>query len=741
MATRENKSPLNISETHARILQFLQTSQYAEAEKLCAWLIDANNEAVFEPHFYLGVALQFQGKVQHALEVFKLAQALSTQNIDVMQAIASCLDQLQRYDEAHDQLMGALAIAPQDSNLNANIGAILEKCKKPEGALKYYDIALRLSPKNLTALLNRGSLLATLGRKSEGLAHCQAAYQIHPQVMGTLYNLADALLGLFRYKEALHYCNAGLLIQPRHANLLFKKGLVLSCLRRFDQARSCLAEAQVLDPKVLENALPYVVKMGSHLDVILSPQTLYLDAMYQAQTQCFWQFRTDYMAEWQQAILHPDNAMQSVANVEFGFQVLSLPLGSEVRLKLIKNIAAWVQDMVWLEAVSPFSYAPILSNKIRIGYFSSDFRTHPVGLLSRQIYGLHDKSLFEIYAYSSFNADVKDGVRQSVENDCNIFRDVSLLSDRQVAELINQDQIGILVDLNGSTTMARSKVMAMRPAPIQVAYLGYPGTSGSDYIDYAIVDSVIAHKPAYWSENLMIMPHVFSPYDNETSNHLTIKTRVDYQLPEDGIVFCCFNSNYKIEPEVFSCWMRILKAVPKAVLWLVAASSEVESRLKEAAQAQELDSERLIFAPFVAHEEHLARYQMADLFLDTYWHNAHTTAADALWQGLPVITCAGDVISSRLAASLLHALEMPELITKSFDEYEALAIYYAQNHHARNVMQEKLKSKRYTAPLFDTARTTLNLERAYKMIWQRYCEGLPPANMQVIENNEVTELM
>lgn len=740
MATRENISLPNISETNTRILQFLQTAQYAEAEKLCAWSIDRSAEAMFEPHFYLGVALQFQGKVQHALEVFKLAQALSTQNIDVMQAIASCLDQLQRYDEAYHQLMLALAIAPQDGHLNANIGAILEKLKKPEEALAYYDIALKLNPKNLTALLNRGSLLATLGRKTEGLLHCQAAYQIHPHVIGTLYNLADALLGLFRYEEALHYCNNGLAMQPKHANLLFKKGLALSCLRRFDEARSCLAEAQVLDPKVLENALPFIAKMGSHVDVSLSPQTLYLDAMYQAQAQCFWQYRADYIAEWKEAIFHPDTATQTVANLEFGFQVISIALEGEARLKLSKNMAAWVQDMVWLEGVPPFSHLPKQSKKIRIGYFSSDFRIHPVGLLSRQIYALHDQSLFEIYVYSSFNAEIKDDVRQSVEESCTVFRDVSLLNDRQVAELMHQDQIEILVDLNGYTTRARSKVMAMRPAPIQLAYLGYPGTSGADYIDYAIVDSVIAHQPAHWSESLIMMPHAFSPYDNETSNTETLKTRKDYQLPEDGIVFCCFNNNYKIEPEIFSCWMRILKAVPNAVLWLVASSSEIQFRLKEAAQAQQVDSERLIFAPFVVHEEHLVRYQLADLFLDTYWHNAHTTAADALWQGLPVITCAGDVISSRLAASLLYALEMPELVTESFDAYEALAIYYATHHQERLLMRERLKNKRRTAPLFDSAMTTLNLEQAYKMMWQRYCDGLPPANMQVVENNSVASL-
>jgi protein O-GlcNAc transferase len=733
VAIRENKSTLNISETHARILQFLQTAQYAEAEKLCAWLIDESLEAVFEPHFYLGVALQFQGKVPHALEVFKFAHGLSPQNVDVMQAIASCLDQLQQYDEAYHQLMLALAIVPQDSNLNANIGAILEKLKKPEEALKYYDVALRLNPKNLTALLNRGSLLATLGRKSEGLVHCQTAYQIHPQVIGTLYNLADALLGLFRYKEALHYCNAGLLMQPRHANLLFMKGLLLSCLRRFDEARSCLAEAQVLDPKVVENTLPYVARMGPHLDVILNPQTLYLDAMYQAQAKCFWEYRADFIAEWQRAILNPYNPIESVSNFEFGFQILSLPLSAEARLKLSKNMADWVQEMAWLQAVPPFSYEPIRNNKIRIGYFSSDFRVHPTGLLSKQIYGLHNKAEFEIYAYSTFNAEVKDHVRQSVEEGCNVFRDVSLLSDRKIAELIHQDEIEILVDLNGYTAKARPMVIAFHPAPIQVSYLAYIQSMGADFIDYSIIDSHVCpvENEWHWHEAIVRLPHSLYVYDTETDCLPTHKMRKDYALPEDTFVFCCLNNCYKIEPDIFDVWMNILLEVPDSVLWLLVTDELAQFNLKNEANIRGVAKERIIFATTLPHSEHLLRYQLADLFIDTFWYGAHTTGLDALWQNLPVLTCMGDNPVSRVGASLLESLELPELIANDFLEYKQKAIYYAKKPLALAELKRKLKQKKMTAPLFNTEQTVKHIESAYKIMSQRYRAGNSPITFDV----------
>ncbi len=733
MAIRENKPPLNISETHARILQFLQTAQYAEVVKLCVWLIDENPEAVFEPHFYLGVALQFQGKVQHALGVFKFAYELSPQNIDVMQAIASCLEQLQRYDEAYNQLMLALVIAPQDGHLNANIGAILEKLKKPEEALKYYDIALELNPKNLTALLNRGSLLATLGKKAKGLVHCHTAYKVHPHAIGTLYNLADALLGMFRYEEALHYCNAGLEMQPRHANLLFKKGLVLSCLRRFDEARSCLAEAQVLDPKVLENVLPFIAKMDSHLDVTLSPQTLYFDAMYQAQAKCFWQYRVDYMAEWQQAILQLDTASQSVANFEFGFQVHSLAFSGEARLKLSQNIAALVQDMAWLQAVHPFSYAPVRNNKIRIGYFSSDFRVHPTGLLSKQIYGLHNKAEFEIYAYSTFNAEVKDHVRQSVEEGCNVFRDVSLLSDRKIAELIHQDEIEILVDLNGYTAKARSMVMAFHPAPIQVSYLAYIQSMGADFIDYAILDSHVCpvENESHWHEKIVRLPHSLYVYDTETDCLPTHKTRKDYALPEDAFVFCCLNNCYKIEPDIFDVWMRILSSVPGSVLWLLATDEFAQMNLKNEAEIRGVAKERLVFATSLDHAEHLLRYQLADLFIDTFWCGAHTTALDALWQGLPILSCMGHNAASRVGGSLLESLEMQELITNDFAEYQEKAIYYATHPTALKALRQKLKNKKMTAPLFNTAQTVLDIESAYKTMSVRYRSGKSPITFDV----------
>ncbi|MBA3696486.1 MAG: tetratricopeptide repeat protein [Methylotenera sp.] len=732
MATKEN-TKIDRAETNARILHFLQTAQYAEAEKLSAWLLSNDAENAFEPNFYFGVALQLQGKVEQALAVFWTASELEPHNTNVQQAIASCLDQLKRHEEAFEHLLTLLELAPQDALINANLGAISEKLYKGKEALSYYDTALSLDPKNYIALMNRGALLSNLGRKIEALAHCRNAYHIHPESIGSLFNLVDALLGMYHYDEALAYCEVGLASQPDHANLLFKKGLVLSCLKQFTEARHCLASAQVLDPKVLENVLPGIAKLDLNVEFNLNPETLYFDAMYQGQTKCFWKYRSEFVKQLQKTILSPGSLTQLVSNPEFGFQALSLAIDGNSRLKLCQNIAELVTDLTWLQGLPPFKHKKRDRELIRIGYFSSDFRDHPTGLLSRQIFGLHDKERVEVYAYSTFNHEPKDHVRLSVEAGCSQFRDVSTLSDRQIAELMYEDEIDILVDLNGYTALARTNVMAMRPAPIQVLYLAYLQSMGADFIDYVILDSAICpiEHEHDWQEKVAKLPNSSYVYDTETSRSSIAKTRKDFGLPEKGFVFCCLNNCYKIEPEIFTVWMDILRAVPDSVLWLLTDNPFIIENLQKEAYARGVKKNRLIFALSLPHAEHLLRYQLADLFIDTFWYGAHTTALDALWQGLPVLCCMGEVPTARVAPTFLKVLDMPELITYDFEQYVEKAIFYAENRDALKNLKEKLKEKIKTTPLFDTPLTIKHIEAAYQHMWQRYQDGLPPETFDV----------
>jgi len=418
----------------------------------------------------------------------------------------------------------------------------------------------------------------------------------------------------------------------------------------------------------------------------------------------------------------------------YAFQILSSRLDNQERLQIAQLITAKVKQGIDLHNVKVYEHPQKQKKqKIRIAFISPDFRQHATSVLARQIYALHDKDQFEIYAYSLFNNDKKDKYREYIEASCDKFFDVMQMTSIQIARKIYEDEIDILIDLAGYTTHSRFEVLALKPAPIQMQYLGYLSTMGADFIDYSIVDPIICPQGSdvAWQEKLIRLPYCLFPYDNEVDNFPTKLKRADYDLLSHQFVFCCLNNNYKIEPLIFDRWMNILKAVPGSILWLLTDEIDTEDNLMLEAEIRGVNRNRLVFAHRVPLNEHIARFQLADMFLDTRWHNAHTTGAEALWQGLPMITCMSEQASSRGAGSLLYALEMPELVVESFEAYEKLAIFYATHLAEYQAMREKLKAKRYTAPLFDIKLKVKHLERAYQMAWQRYQDGLPPEAINV----------
>ena len=372
------------------------------------------------------------------------------------------------------------------------------------------------------------------------------------------------------------------------------------------------------------------------------------------------------------------------------------------------------------------------SNRIKVGYFSSYFRKHPVSILSVKAIECTDKEKFETFAFH-YGPDNQDEYNNRMSSTFDHFINVSDLSDKEVANLAMEKEIDIAIEFNGYMDGQRVGICAHRPAPIQINYLAYPSTMGATFYDYIVADTVTIpeDQKSNYSENIIYLPNCYMPQDNTRQISDKPMLREEFNLPDDGFVFCCFNNSFKITPQEFDIWMRLLSNLDGSVLWLLKANRWSEANLKKEAKKRGVEPDRLIFADNLPAEEHLARLKLADLFLDTFNFNAHTTASDALWAGLPVITKLGKGFPARVAGSLLTALEIPELITATEEEYEALALSLATNSEKLSLIKKKLIGKRTSAPLFDTETYTKDLEKAYTQVYKRYVDGLPPKECKI----------
>lgn len=374
----------------------------------------------------------------------------------------------------------------------------------------------------------------------------------------------------------------------------------------------------------------------------------------------------------------------------------------------------------------------VRSDRLRIAYLSADFYNHATSFLMAELFELHDRSKFEIFGFC-YGRSPKDEMRRRVADSFDVFVEVADRSDSEIAEMLRELGVQITVDLKGHTKDNRLGIFAERCAPIQVHYLGYPGTTGASFIDYLVADKTVIppEHQGFYSEKIVYMPDCYQVNDRRRKIMDIQDARGDHGLPNDGFVFCCFNNNWKITPDVFDVWMRLLLKVEGSVLWLLEDNQYASANLKREAVNRGVQSERLIFAKRVPLDIHLARHRHADLFLDTLYCNAHTTASDALWTGLPIISKLGSTYASRVSASLLKAVDMPELVAETLNEYESMALDLAMYPERLNAFKQKLKAGLHTTALFDAPRFTKNLELAYESMWGRYQTGLEPDHIYV----------
>lgn len=722
-----------MAEPHVEAIGLLQAGRFREAVGLLGPTCERDPSDA-RAWFLLGACRHALRDLDSALAAFDRALLLDASNLQAAQAAIAVLCDARRPAEALARCEELLSRHPDDPQLQFSTGVVREGLGDFAGALDRYDRALAIDPRLLPALQNRGIALTRLGRIDEAIASNRQFVSLFPGNADAHYNLAESCLAARRYDDAIAAARCALAIDPGHSLSRLDLGLALAASGRLEQARGELRDAMSRDDPAVRRRIEAWAAASGATDpydaaTLLQPEDVFLIMGCERLDSCDWD-GLEAFADRCVALIRGARAdcLQSRA---LAFKLLHLPVPASLH-KIYADRAAAGMERLASPLAKPARRPRAHRQRLRIGYLSADFGAHPVGYLTRSMYALFDRGNFEVFGYALAGDDGSDNFR-AIASGCDRMIDARALPLEQFAERIAADSIDILVDLNGYTRGGRSHVLALRPAPVQVAYAGYPATLGGTLADYFIADgtAVPPHEDVFFAEKIVRLPHSYLPASHRSLPAAAAPTRPDEGLPDRGIVFCGFHRHEKIDPAAFRSWMRILDAVPDSVLWLQRGRGE--ANLRRHAREAGIGPERLVFAPHRGHAVHLARQRLADVFLDTRCWNAHTTGSDALWSGVPIVTCPGEGLVARLGASLLHAIGLDELAVSSFGEYEALAIGLAAQPERLRALKAKLAQNRDTHPLFDTARLVRNLERAYLGMWRIHESGGPPRSFNVEE--------
>ena len=690
---------------------------------------------------------QLQLMLQQAIQAFqaqnfdgastmlKRVLMIDQKNLPALQILGLINASKSNHREAVDFLSRAAKIDPNDSSIQYNLAKVLQDCNLYKESVPHHKKAVHLAPNNLEAWLNYGVTVSHLGLYDEAISYFDKAIELNTNYAEAYLNKGAALKELRRYDEALVFFERALLINPRIAQAWNNKGVILKDLKQYEAAIAQYDAALTLNPSLEEvwlNKANALIQLKHNNDAIhhyeralsLNPNIdwVFGDLIHAKMKICCWHGLDSNLL----AIFH---AVLSGKKIAAPFHVMAL-VNDPLLLKRSSEIYAFNKYQ------SNLNLGKIIKRpkkeKIRIGYFSADFHNHATGFLMAELFEIHNKEQFELIGFS-FGPQYQDEIRHRLVNAFDQFIEVGNKSDIEIAKLSRNLEIDIAIDLKGFTDDSRPGIFAYRAAPIQVNYLGYPGTIGADYIDYIIADKILIPLDcqAYYSEKVVYLPDSYQANDRNRVISDRQFTKLELGLPENKFIFCCFNNNFKILPETFAGWMRILKAVEGSVLWLYQDNPWVVENLTQEALSHGVEPIRLVFAQQMLLSDHLARHRHADLFLDTFPCNAHTTASDALWAELPVLTLAGKSFASRVAASLLNAIGLPELVTSTQLEYEALAIDLGSSPEKLALIKDKLKQNRLKTPLFDTPLFAKNLEATYLQMYDRYQADLPVAQISI----------
>jgi protein O-GlcNAc transferase len=719
----------------ARAFAAHQAGDIATAEQFYRLVLQADKRQ-FDALHMLGVIEAQRGNFAGGMQRLNDALRARPNSAEALVNLGRMKSELGQDGEAVATYQKALALNPRSALAHNNLGIVLRRLRRGDEALTHCDAALAAARDYPDAWNNRGNVLYDLNRPTEALESYDRALQLQPALAESHLGRGNVLHKLRRAGEALAAYDRAIAIRADRAEHHFGRGNALQQLRRPDEALAAYDRAIAIDPNFADAWYGRGVA-ASHLGLLAEQYEAFAKAcalkpdlpnaeggrLYAKLQACDWD-------KLEAECTHLEAAIgQGEARAE-PFVLFASSASPAIQRQCAELYAA---------ARYPASAEPLWRGeryghaRIRLAYISADFRNHPVSYLTAGLFEAHDRTRFETTAVSTAPA-TEDEMRVRMCGAFERFVDAAERSDRDIAELLRELEIDIAVDLTGFTGSSRAAVFARRPVPVQATYLGYPGTMGTSYFDYIIADRTIVppEHAAFYTEKIAMLPDSYQANDRSRAVAQRLPTRAELQLPEAGFVFCCFNNSYKLGPAPFAIWMRLLAATADSVLWLSDVNGLAKANLRREAERAGVAPERLIFAPRMAEmADHLARHRQADLFLDTLPFNAHTTASDALWAGLPVLTCLGSTLAGRVAASLVRAVGMPELVTASLADYEALALKIAGDPAFCAALKDKLRRNRETAPLFDTLRFTRNIEAAYTTMQQRSQRRAPPESFAV----------
>jgi protein O-GlcNAc transferase len=689
-----NSQPYNFVALHLLGVLEGQRKNYSEAVRLLSMAIKINPNDV-STYFNLGKAYQELNNLEPAIVNFRKAIDLDPNDPEIYNNLGNVLVANHQLDFAIYNFDKAIALNPNFSEAYNNSAVAFKELKKFDKAMERLNQAITLKLDYAEAYNNKGIIFKEKMLFDLAIECFNKAITLKPDYAEAYNNIGRLLMILRRFSAGLMHIDKAIAINENYPDAYLTRGMLLTSLKDYPQALHAFEKALELNPK-----LNYL--LGLLIGI--------------KQQMCDWSNYEEFLVK-----IYKDIKNNYPASLPFG--ILSISELPEINLSVAKSNK---------NENYPVSHKPYLAptlghnkkNRIRIGYYSPDFKEHPVAYLISGVFNSYDKNQFEVIGFS---LDINNNslIYQHFENTIDQMIDISKMSDAQVVDLSRVMQIDIAIDLTGDTLDSRFNIFVNRVAPIQIGYLGFLGTMGHECLDYLIADTTIIPMKyqQFYTEKILYLPsyHVNDPENLKSSRVLT---RQELGLPEKGFIFCCFNNNYKITPDVFSSWMNILKAVKNSILWIYAENHWVKANLTMEAQKRNIATNRIFFSEKVSRADYLARYQVADLFLDTAPYNAGTTASDALYQGLPVLTRIGKTFSGRMAASILMTMELPELITQNYQEYESLAIMLATNPDRLAQVREKISLNRSKSILYKPDVFTRNLERAFQFLLAKYSEGL-----------------